>query len=154
MPEHHDLLILIADGEHARFVRPAADHALHTQEAIDSPAAHQRSADLGSDRPGAAFHSTSTAHHAVAPRHDPHDLAKEHFAKDLAARLNQAAAQDAFAALVLVAPPHTLATIQAGLDATARGRVVGALDKDLVKTPDHELGPHLRDWVRPVHRRH
>lgn len=154
MPENRNLLFVIADGEHARFVRPAADNALHTQEDVDSPAAHQRSADLGSDRPGASFHSTSTAHHAVAPRHDPHDLAKDRFARDLAARLNGAAARGAFTELVLVAPAHTLNTIQAELDASARGRVIGTLDKDLVKTPDHELAAHLHDWARPVHRQH
>ncbi len=30
--------------------------------------------------------------------------------------------------------------------------VIGTLEKDLFKTPDHELWPHLREWVRPVHR--
>jgi hypothetical protein len=29
---------------------------------------------------------------------------------------------------------------------------VGTLTRDLVKTPDDELWPHLRQWVRPVHR--
>jgi len=152
MPRDRNLLFVVADGEHARFVRPAEDNALVTQTSIDSPRAHMRSGDLVSDRPGATFHSDSTAHHAVAPRHDPHQLAKEEFAKDLAARLNAAAARSVFEELVVVAPAHTLNAIQAHLDVNTKGRVIGTLEKDLVKTPDHELWPHVREWVRPVHR--
>jgi protein required for attachment to host cells len=152
MPKDRNLLVVIADGEHARFVRPADDNALHTQTGFDSPAAHKRSGDLVSDRPGASFHSDSTARHAVAPRTDPHDMAKEAFAKDLAARLNEAAAAGQFDELVLVAPAHTLNPLQAHLDVTARDRIIGTLQKDLVKTPDQDLWPHVREWVRPVHR--
>ncbi len=152
MPRDRNILFVIADGEHARFVRPAADNALHTQADIDSPTAHLRSADLGADRPGATFHSGSTAHHGVQPKHDPHDLEKAKFARDLAARLNDAAAKGGFEELVLVAPPHTLNAIQAELSVVARERVIGTLDKDLVKTPDHELWPHVHAWVRPTHR--
>ncbi len=152
MPKDRNLLIVIADGEHARFVRPAGDNALHTQQEIDSPTAHQRSADLRSDRPGAAFHTGSTAHHAVQPRHDPHTLEKAAFARGLAGQLNEGAATGVFEELVLVAPAHTMAALEAELDAAARHRVVGRLDKDLIKTPDHELQPHLHEWVRPVHR--
>lgn len=152
MPKDRNLLFVIADGEHARLVRPAGDNALHTQTEIDSPAAHQRSADLRSDRPGATFHTGSTAHHGVEPRHDPHELEKARFAQDIAQRLNDAAARGEFEELVLVAPPRTLSAIQADLAVTARERVIGTLDKDLVKTPDHELWPHVREWVRPVHR--
>src|SRR5271155_1108245 len=76
MPKDRNLLIVVADGEHVRFVRPAADNALHSEAELDSPAAHKQSADLGSDHPGASMHTGSSAHHALAPRHDPHALAK------------------------------------------------------------------------------
>ena len=154
MPKDRNLLFVLADGEHARFVRPADDNALHTQEDLDSPFAHMRSADLGSDKPGAAFHSDSTQHHAKLPRHDPHELEKAAFAKDIATRLNEAAARGLFEELVLVAPSRTLIGIEAALDGTAKGRLIGTLKKDLTKTPDHELWPHVHEWVRPVHRAH
>ena len=51
------LCFVIADGGHARFVRPAADNALHTFEAVDSTTVHKRDHDLVSDRPGRAFES-------------------------------------------------------------------------------------------------
>jgi protein required for attachment to host cells len=152
MAGNASLLIVIADGEHARLVRASADHALHTETVIDSETAHMRAADLGDAAPGASFHTGSSAHHAVAPRHDPHDLAKAEFARSVAARLNEIATAGGFEQLVLVAPAHTLSTIEAALTALARQRLIGRLAKDLVKTPDDALWPHVRDWVRPVHR--
>ena len=150
MPVQRRLLIVVADGEHARLVRPGDDNALHTERALDSIAAHKRSAELRSDRPGAAFHSDSSAHHAVAPRHDPHELEKEKFADTIGAEINQMA--DTFDELVLVAPARTLHRLQSALDATLAPRVVGSLAKDLVKVPDDALWPHLKEWVRPVQR--
>lgn len=146
-----NLLMVIADGEHARFVRPAEDNGLHTQYALNSSAAGLRSADRGSDHPGAAFHSGASAHHAVAPRHDPHVLAEEEFARSVAAQVNVEVKRSDELELVLVAPPHTLAILQEELDAVARSRVLGALAKDLVKVPNERLQPHLKTWVRPVH---
>lgn len=152
MPKSRNLMFAIADGEHVRFVRPAADNALHSEARVDSTSAHKQSADLRSDRPGASFHSDSTAHHAMTPRHDPHTMEKEKFARAIAEQLNAGAASGAFDDLVVVAPSHVLGAIRDALDTTAAARLIGTLAKDLVKTPDDELGPHLRDWVQPVHR--
>jgi protein required for attachment to host cells len=54
--------------------------------------------------------------------------------------------------LIIAAPPHTLAAIREHLDTAAGARIIGTLQKDLVKTPDDELWPHVREWLRPVHR--
>ena len=81
-----------------------------------------------------------------------HALAKEKFAHAVAAHLNAAAAEDAFDEMVIVAPPHTLTAIRRELDTATDAKIAGTLRKDLVKTPDDALWPHVRDWVRPVHR--
>ena len=135
MPKHRNLLIVVADGEHVRFVRPAGDNALHSQNVPE----HVDAAD-------------ASVHHAKVAQYAPRALEKEKFAGHVARELNQAAAKGAFEELVLVAPPHSLKAIEGGLDTTTRARLVGSLAKDLVKTPDHELWPHVREWVRPVHR--
>ncbi len=147
------LLILIADGEHGRLVRPAADHALHTERELDSILAHRRAAALTSDRPGASFHSGASVHHAETPRHDPHDLAKETFAEALADIVNQTEAAGGFDDLVLVAPAHVMTAIRHHLGDAASRRIIGTLPKDLIKVPDAALSPHLAAWVRPVERR-
>lgn len=152
MPQSRKLLIVVADGEHVRFIRPGPDNALHSDEAIDSISAHKRSQELGADHPGASYHTGSSAHHAEAPRHDLHATEKDKFARLVGAQLNLAAQRDEFSDLVIVAPAHTLAAVRAELNGATESRIVGTLQKDLVKIPDDELQPHLTAWVRPVHR--
>lgn len=152
MSGRQKLLFVIADGEHVRFVRPAEDNALHSDTTIDSFAAHKRSSDLGSDHPGASYHTGSSAHHSLAPRHDKHMLEKEKFARFVAERLNAASAAKMFDELVIIAPSHIISVISQELDVATDAKVIGMLAKDLVKTPDSELWPHVRHWVGPVHR--
>lgn len=152
MVQHHKQCFVIADGGHARFVTPASDNALHTREAIESATLHKQSHDLGSDQPGRSFESASATRHAIEPRNDPHEMEKKKFARLVADKLCADSAADEFNELVLVAPPHVLSDIKAGLDGTAQAKLIGTLAKDLVHVPDHELWPHLKQWVRPTHR--
>ncbi|MBN8899732.1 MAG: hypothetical protein J0H57_01755 [Rhodospirillales bacterium] len=48
MLAHRSLCIVVLDGGRARFVRPAADRALHTEERLESPTLHARTADRSS----------------------------------------------------------------------------------------------------------
>ncbi|WP_297489997.1 host attachment protein [Acidocella sp.] len=149
MPAHGNLLILIADGEHARFVRPGVGNIMHTIWLVDSAVAHLKSKDLRSDGPGASYHSNSTAHHAFAPRHDPHRLEQESFARFVAQEVN-ALPDESYDSLLVVAPARSLNIIVAGLNVVQKAKVIATLDKDLVKTPDHELWPHLETFVPPA----
>ena len=152
MVKHLKLWIVIADGEHARVVAPREDGALETQDRIDSKSAHLRSSDLGADRPGRVHESASTTRHGAEPRTDPHDAAKEGFARDLGAWLLQSSRQGAFDELLLVAPSHVLGRLRESLDEPASNKLRGVLAKDLTKVPDHELQPHLGEWVPPARR--
>jgi protein required for attachment to host cells len=140
------LWVVIADGEHARVVMPAAANQFKTTLALDSAAAHKRSLDLGSDRPGRQQESASTTRHAITPKHDPHELAKHDFLREVARQLDEHAAQRDFDRLVLVAPDRALNDLRAALGNDARARLAGALDKDLVNIPDHALYSHLESW--------
>ena len=146
------LLIALADGEHVRFVQLDADHIPKTVTIADAISAHRRSADLGTDRPGASFHSDATAHHSLSPRHDLKAAAKENFAAFVATQLNDAETSGVFEALLLVAPAHTLDVIHKELSPATASRVVASINKDLIKVPDHALAPHLSPWVRPKKR--
>src|SRR5271165_6285137 len=148
MAKDENILLLVGDGEHARLVRFVPGKGLHTERELTSEAAHKRDTDLVSDRPGASFHSDATAHHALSPRHDPHEQAKQAFAHLVAQELNALARAGSVDKLVIVAPDHVLHDIRAALEVEA----AGVLAKDLVKTPDHELWPHVQQWVPAVHR--
>jgi protein required for attachment to host cells len=152
MTENMRLCILVADGEHARLLRPDADNVLHIANSFDSATAHLLSHELVSDRPGRDFESARPGSHGVTPRHDPHQMEKVKFAHFIADQLNQAAAHEAFDRLVLVAPAHVLNDIEEALDGVVARKVVGRLAKDLVKVPNHALSPHLHDWVAAPHR--
>ena len=152
MVMHHNQCFVVADGGHARFVKPASDNALHTVVAGDSATVHKRSHDLGSDRPGRSFESASPSHHSESARTDLHDAEKLKFAKLVAARICEESTLGEFNELILVAPTHILQELQDGLDKPTAAKLIGTLAKDLTKVPDHELWPHLKQWVRPTHR--
>lgn len=147
MTSNRRLCFLIADSEHARFVEADADNVLRTSRSFDSASAHLASRDLGSDRPGRSFESANPARHGLAPRHDPHQLEKTKFAHFVADETSAAVGEGIFDRLVLVAPAHCLREIEDALDGRTAAMVTGRLVKDLVKTPDHELSPHLREWI-------
>jgi protein required for attachment to host cells len=152
MPKHRKLCFVVADGGHARFLRPAEDFALHTFEALDSSTVHKKDHDLVSDREGRAFEGSGPGRSAFTPRHDPHEMAKERFAQTVAKRINEESAAETFTELVIVAPATVMTELTDSLDTTTSAKLIGRLAKDLVKTPDHALYPHLKEWVRPVHR--
>ena len=133
------LRIIIADGEHARFVKANEDNALRTVSSLDSASAHQRSCDIGTDRPGRAFESGATARHAIGPRHDLHTMEQERFVRLVGEQINAASGRGEFDGLLLVAPPRALHGLRETLDAVTRINLLGMLERDLVKTPDHEL---------------
>ena len=152
MVQHRVPCFVIADGGHVRFVFPAEDNALRTRDASDAPHLHDQSSDLGSDKPGRSFESGSVTRHAIAPKHDPHEMEKQKFAHTVAKKVCDLSAADGFNELILVAPSHILSEIKDHLDVTTAAKLVGTLAKDLTKVPDNALYPHLKEWVRPTHR--
>lgn len=148
MDRSNKMLIVIFDGEHARYVRSSESHVLHTEKYFDSATAHQRTSDLRSDHPGGSFHSDSSAHHAIAPRHDPHMLEMEEFACFVAKDVN-AMPENGFDALIIAAPRRSLAVILDKLHGNVEAKLTGVLAKDLTKVPDDALWPHLREFVQP-----
>lgn len=78
-----------------------------------------------------------------APRSDPHEQAKGHFAKAVAAKLNEAVRTGAVDEIVLAAPAHVLHDIREALDKAASAKLGKTLSKDLANTPDGELASHF-----------
>jgi protein required for attachment to host cells len=46
-------------------------------------------------------------------------------------------------ALVVVAPPRTLADLRVAFHSDVKGRIIAEIDKDLTKHPVHEIEKHL-----------
>ena len=152
MLANKNVCFVIADGGHARFVKLSEAKALHSVQAIDSAAAHKRTRDLVSDRPGRSFESSSPTRHGYTPRHDPHEQERHRFGHLIGTLLCDGFVPGGFDALVLVAPADVLKDISGALDTATHARVAGTLNKDLIKVPDHDLQPHLAQWVGPAGR--
>ena len=90
--------------------------------------------------------------HAIARKHDLHEMEQQKFAQTVAKQVCDLSAANGFDDFVLVAPSHVLSEIRDHLDVTTAAKLVGTLAKDLTKVPDDALFPQLKEWVRPTHR--
>lgn len=141
--------IVIADGEHARFLTRTPRGDFLTFKTLASEAAGMKASDLGADHPGRAYESGDVARHAIAPREDLHDREKHRFAALVAAHLNAAAGAGMFTQLVLVAPARTMHVLEAELDKPAASHVTHRIAKDLTRVPNGDLAPHLPPHLAP-----
>ncbi len=142
------ILYVIADGGRARFVARGEEGDFHTIASFVSSDIHERSHDLGTDRPTRVHESANTARHAAQPRRDLHSAAKEDFVKQIAGEIDGEQERGRFEKLVLVAPPRVLTELKEKLSKNMARLVADGLQKDLTKVPDHELAPHLAPPLR------
>lgn len=145
MPRGRKLLYLLADGAHARFVEQSAEtKAFVTIRRIDGSgrldAVREEQRD---EQAGRSFESGSTARHGVG-REDVYRRAKEAFAADVGKTLHALVGEMSADSVVLVAPPRLLRVLRASAGSSVP--VAAELGKDLIKTPDHELG----EWLSPL----
>jgi protein required for attachment to host cells len=140
----HDALVLVGDGQKALFLRNAGDEKfpnLVTERAFgeSNPPTH----DQGTDRPGRAFKRSATNLRSSVETTDWHELEKQHFADHVASVLEERVRADKIKAIVIVAPPRTLAELRQVLHADVKHRIIAEIDKDLTKHPVWEIEKHL-----------
>jgi len=137
------LWYVIADGGRARFVARDDKGSFRTVLSFVAAELHQRSHDLGLDRPARVKESATSARHAIEPRRDLHAAAKEDFVKLVAEQLDDEHKRGQFDKLMLVAPPGVLTELKKALSRPIAKLVASDLQKDLTKVPDHDLVEHL-----------
>lgn len=137
------LWYVIADGGRVRFVARDDNGAFRTVQSFVATELHERSRDLGLDRPARVKESASPARHAIEPRRDLKEAAKEDFIKIVAEEIEAGHGRGQFDKLVLVAPPGVLTELKNALSKPIAKIVASDLQKDLTKVPDHDLVAHL-----------
>ena len=137
------LCYAIADGGRARLLERDEAGAFRTLSSFVSTELHKTTHELGRDRPARVQESASPARHAVEPRRDLREAAKEDFIRTVAAKLDAFLSEGAFDGLVLVAPPGVLTELKGALSKPAAEIVVQELQKDLTRVPDQDLSRHL-----------
>lgn len=118
---------VVADGGKARILT-LDDGRMRTVESFDNSGHGDTDEDA----------SAGTSQ-LKAPRSDPHEQAKAHFAKQVAGKLNEAVRTGKIDEIALAAPPHVLHDIREALDKAATGKLGKTLSKDFANTPDTEL---------------
>jgi len=138
--------IMIADGARARILEnEGPGRGLKAVPNMAFAGDHSATHNLVNDRQGRSYESNSPARSAVEPRSDPHRALKSSFAHHLADVLAEELAKKSYDRLVIVAAPVTLGDLRSAISDHVRAKVVGEIASDLTKTPDIEIGKHLKN---------
>lgn len=139
----HGLWVLVADGRKALFLANEGD-ATQPKFEIRKVLSHDDppSRALGTDAPGRSFSRAGPGRSAIEAA-DLHALSEARFLKDVATKLNHAAAVGLARHIVIVAPARALAVLRGALEAAARAIVVAEFDKELVNFPAPEIQAHV-----------
>jgi protein required for attachment to host cells len=140
----HDALVLIGDGRKALFLRNAGDEKmpdLRTERvfAEENPPTHEQ----GTDRPGRGVESGGTHRRSSIEQTDWHHLEEHRFAERVAKALEDVVRTRHVPALLIAAPPKTLADLRKAFHADVKAKIVAEVDKDLTKHPVSEIETHL-----------
>jgi len=137
----HNAFVFVGDGSKALFLRNEGDAQilnLKTERVFTdaNPPTHEQ----GTDRPGRAFSSVGAGRSSVAQT-DWHKLEEHRFAG--AAMLDRIVRERGVEALVVVAPPRTLADLRKAFHPDVKKKIIAEIDKDLTKFPIDQIEKHL-----------
>jgi protein required for attachment to host cells len=141
----HDAFVFVGDGRKALFLRNEGDEKflnLKTEQVLYDQNPPTR--EQGSDQPGRAFASVGARRSAVEDT-DWHELEEQRFAHEIAAALQRIVRERKVKALVVVAPPRTLAELRRAFHSEVKNRIIAEIDKDLTKQPIYEIEKHLAE---------
>jgi protein required for attachment to host cells len=139
----HDAIVLVGDGRKALFLRNRGDDRfldLRTEQVFldHNPPTREQ----GTDKPGRTFSSVGPGRSAMEST-DWHDLEEHRFARVVAEALETFVRDHQVKALVVIAPPRTLADLRHAFHDSIKGRIIAEIDKDLTKLPISEIEAHL-----------
>jgi protein required for attachment to host cells len=136
----HGALVLVGDGRKALVLRNEGDARfpnLKTTTALDQGRVPPTAA-LGTDKPGRAIQSAD-GRRAGMDQTDWHELAEHRFAAEVAQALDARHTAGEIDALVVVAPPRTLADLRRSFSDALRAKIIAEVDKDLTNHPVYEI---------------
>ena len=142
----HNALVFVGDGRKALFLRNEGDEKfpnLRTELVCEDQ--NLSTSAQGSDRPGRLSQMSHAGQRSAVETTDWHDLGEHRFARHVAGVAEQIVRRGSTPAVILIAPPRTLAELRAAFHTDVRQRIVAELHKDLTKHPVHEIEAHLRE---------
>jgi protein required for attachment to host cells len=136
----HKAWVLVGDGRKALVLRNEGDATFPNLRAADvfKDAANPATSAIGSDRPGRAVDHL-TGRRSGVEQTDWHDIAEHRFARHVADMLDARNEAGDISALVVVAPPKTLAELRQSFSGSLQKKIIGEVNRDLTKHPIHEI---------------
>ncbi|WP_291861414.1 host attachment protein [Bradyrhizobium sp.] len=140
----HDAFVFVGDGRKALFLRNDGDDKfpnlrIETVFQDDNPPSHVQ----GSERPGRFSKGSQTGHRSTVEPTDWHDIEEHHFARKVAAAMEEVIRTRKVKALVVVAPPRTLADLRDAFHPDVKACIIAEINKDLTRHPVWEIEKHL-----------
>jgi protein required for attachment to host cells len=140
----HNALVFVGDGRKALFLRNDGDAKfpnLKTEKVFEAenPPTHEQ----GSDRPGRVSEAAVAGRRSAVEPTDWHDIEEHRFARTVAVALEQMVRTSKVEAVIVVAPPKTLAELRSAFHSDVKACIVAEINKDLTKHPIGEIEKHL-----------
>jgi protein required for attachment to host cells len=140
----HNALVFVGDGRKAMFLRNDGDAQspnLRTEKVFEeeNPPTHEQ----GSDRPGRVSEAAIAGRRSAVEPTDWHDIEEHRFARKVAAAMEQMVRAGWAKALIVVAPPKTLAELRNAFHPDVKAYIVAEINKDLTRHPLGEIEKQL-----------
>jgi protein required for attachment to host cells len=140
----HNALVFVGDGRKALFLRNDGDAIspnLRTERVFEAenPPTHEQ----GSDRPGRVSEAALVGRRSAVEPTDWHDIEEHRFARMVAAAMEQLVRTSQAKALIVVAPPKTLAELRSAFHSDVKACIIAEINKDLTKHSIGEIEKHL-----------
>ena len=140
----HNALVFVGDGQKALFLRNAGD-VKFPDLIVERVFAEQNSPthEQGTDRPGRGFKRAAANRRSSMEETDWHELEKHRFAEHVASAMERLVRSDDVKAVIIVAPPRTLADLRHAFHSDVKSRITAEIDKDLTKHAIADIEKHL-----------
>ncbi|MGB5904948.1 MAG: host attachment family protein [Xanthobacteraceae bacterium] len=137
-------LVIVGDGRKALFLRNTGDAlSLHLTTEKVFEHVNPMTQEQGSDRPGRVSTAALPGRKSAVETTDWHDLEEHRFAQTVASAMEQMVRANKVKALVVVAPPRTLADLRNAFHHDVRACLLAEIGKDLTGHPVDEIEKHL-----------
>lgn len=139
----HNAYVFVGDGRKALFLRNDGDDKfpnLKTEQVMtkDNPPNREQ----GTDKPGRSYASVG-ARRSSMEQADWHEIEEQRFAHEVAEALMALVREKSVPALVIAAPPRTLAELRRTFHADVAKLIIAEIDKDLTHQPVYDIEKRL-----------
>ncbi len=140
----HDAIVFVADGRKALFLRNDGDEKFANFVTDDVFVdGNPMTRDQGTDRPGRNFAAAHATRRSAMEPTDWHDIEEHRFAERASQALERLVRTRGAPALVVAAPPRTLADLRNALHPDVKAGIVLEIDRDFTNQPVWEIERHV-----------